>query len=89
MFGRAVSGLNVNEPKLSSVLTLRVEIKNENVRFVVMFKQTHDNKFNGKWFIRRLKGNTFLYLIFTEHQKFELVAENKNNALSVPRLVKV
>jgi len=47
-FGRAVSGLNVNEPKLSSVLTLRVEIKNENVRFVVMFKQTHDNKFNGK-----------------------------------------
>jgi len=26
-FGRAVSGLNVNEPKLSSVLTLRVELK--------------------------------------------------------------
>ena len=26
-FGTAVSGLNVNEPKLSSVLTLRVELK--------------------------------------------------------------
>jgi len=31
-FGRAMSGLNVDEPKLSSMLTLRVE--NENVRFV-------------------------------------------------------
>jgi len=29
-----MSGLNVNEPKLSSMLTLRVELKNENVRFV-------------------------------------------------------
>jgi len=26
-FGRAVSGLNVNEPKLWSVLTLHVELK--------------------------------------------------------------
>ena len=25
-----------------------------------MFKQTHDNKFNSKWFIRHLKENTFL-----------------------------
>jgi len=25
-----------------------------------MFKQTHDNKFNAKWFIRHLKENTFL-----------------------------
>jgi len=25
-----------------------------------MFKQTHDNKFNAKWFIRHLKGNAFL-----------------------------
>jgi len=49
-FGRAVSDLNVNEPKLSSVLTFRVELRNENVRFVdlTMFKQTHDNKFNAK-----------------------------------------
>jgi len=26
-FGRAMSGLNVDEPKLSSMLTLRVELK--------------------------------------------------------------
>jgi len=25
-----------------------------------MFKQTHDNKFNAKWFMRQLQGNTFL-----------------------------
>jgi len=35
-FGRAMSGLNVDEPKLSSILTLRVELKQRNVRFVDM-----------------------------------------------------
>jgi len=25
-----------------------------------MFKQTHGNKFNAKWFIRHLKGNASL-----------------------------
>jgi len=28
-FGRVMSGLNVNEPKLSSVLTLPVELKEQ------------------------------------------------------------
>jgi len=28
------------------------------------------------------------YLVFAEQQNVELVAENKNNVLSVPRLVK-
>ena len=48
-FGRAVSGLNVGEPKFSSLRTLRVSQKNENVIFVNQnYVQTHDNKFNAK-----------------------------------------
>jgi len=29
-----MSGLNADEPKLSSILTLRVELEKQNVRFV-------------------------------------------------------
>jgi len=57
-FGGAVSDLNVDEPNLSSIPTLRVEVKERKCEicwFKFMFKQTHDNKFNASWFIRHLK----------------------------------
>jgi len=44
--GRAVPGVNVDEPKLSSMSALRVELKEwkcEICFFLNMFKQTHDN----------------------------------------------
>ena len=38
-----------------------------------MLKQTHDNKFNAKWFIRHLKENTYLY--FSQNVQNEAVGD--------------
>ena len=62
-FVRAVSGLNVDEPNFSSMRTLRVELKERKCEicwFKFMFKQTHDNKFNAKRFIRHINENILL-----------------------------
>ena len=36
-----------------------------------MFKQTNDNKFNAKWFIRHSKENTFLLVFKTGRKEIE------------------
>ena len=62
MFGSTVSGLNVDETKISSMLALRVELKERKcvICWKTIFKQIDDSKFNAKWYIRYLKKNTFL-----------------------------
>ena len=62
MFGRDVSGLNADESKLSSMLTLRVELKEWKLNTEICWFKLCSRKltFNAKWFIHHLKENTFL-----------------------------